>query len=128
MTDRQITASELVEIVMLKDGDDAAAAFVASIPEGFDMSTVVATCDNIVTLRCDVCHACEELDVDISSWFAGMVHPRPKGWKSFECIGEGYQDGVFDVCRDCVVLSHIIVDLTGGDVDHDMIAEWKASQ
>lgn len=128
MTDRQFTASELVDILRLKDGHEAADEFIASLPDGFDMATIVATCPNHVTLRCNVCQRCEEMDVDMSQWEPGMVHPRPDGWESFECIGGGFQDGVFDVCADCVVLAHIIVSKTTGEVDHDLIAEWKAQR
>lgn len=123
---RDLTAQELVDILRLKDGHEAADAFLAELPEGFDMSTVVATVPNHVTLRCNVCQRCQEMDINAAEWSPGMVHPRPEGWASFESVGQGYQDGVFDVCADCVVMAHIIVHCTGGEVDHDLIAEWKA--
>lgn len=128
-TRREFTAQELVDILRLKDGDAAADAFLAELPEGFDMSAIVAsTPGDSVTLRCNVCQCCEEMAVDMSTWKPGDVHPRPEGWASFESVGQGYQDGVFDVCADCVAMAHIIVHCTGGEVDRDIIAKWEGNQ
>jgi len=125
---RLFTTQELADILRLKDGHEAADAFLASLPEGFDLSTVVGQSPHRVTLRCNVCQQSSEMAVDMDAWSPGRVHARPEGWASFECVGQGYQDGVFDICPSCVAMAHVIVHCTGGEVDHDLIAEWKTAR
>lgn len=127
MSARKLTYGEMIGIVRDQHGNEKADEIQALVPAD---KTLDDLCEmelrGPVQFCCNRCQAIHTSDHDIADWKPGIVWLRPDGWVTWAAPGQGFADGMCDICDDCMCEMHWLVYATGrnGEVDLDRVERW----